>query len=187
MKVSIGVSNHHVHVTEEDFKILFGNDAKLENLKDIHQPGQFASMQKVDVKTDAGELKGLRILGPFRPYTQVEISKTGARGLKINPPVRDSGDLNGASVVLIVGPCGEIEKPCAILANRHIHITEEEKKRFGLSQHSEVSVRIHTEKGGILEHVKLKVSEKSYFEMHIDTDDANAFFIENDSEGEILL
>ena len=83
MKVTIGVSNRHVHVTEEDFLKLFGSDASLTKFKDINQPGQYACDERVDIKSDKGILKGLRILGPFRSYTQVELSQTDCRTLKI--------------------------------------------------------------------------------------------------------
>lgn len=187
MKVSIGISNHHVHVTEDDFKTLFGNDAKLDSIKALKQPGQFASDKKVDIKTDKGVLTGLRILGPFRPYTQVELSQTDCRGLKISAPVRSSGNLDGAAVVTLIGPCGEVTLPCAIIADRHIHITHEDRERMGLLEVSEVRVYVSTSKGGVFEHVQIKEAPNSYFEMHIDTDDANGFLIENDMEGDILL
>lgn len=187
MKVTIGVSNHHVHLTEDDFKILFGNDAKLGFVKDLNQPGQFASSEKVDIKVFEKELKGLRILGPFRSYTQVELSKTDCRYLKIDAPVRESGSLSGAVNVTIVGPKGSIERNAAIIADRHIHITKEMREAYGLVGIDKVSVKISTSKGGIFEHVKIKESPNSYYEMHIDTDDANGFLIENGIDGEIIL
>ncbi len=187
MKVMIGISNHHVHVTEDDFKILFGDDAKLEVIKELKQPGQYASDKKVDIKTENGVLMGLRILGPCRPYTQVELSQTDCRNLKISAPVRSSGHLDGAAEVTLVGPCGEITRSCAIIADRHIHITQEEREKLGLMGVTEVSVRISTLKGGTFEHVQIKEASNSYFEMHIDTDDANGFLIQNDMEGDILL
>lgn len=187
MKVTIGVSNHHVHVTKEDFEILFGKEVSLEKIKDLNQPGQFACSQKVDIKTEKGQLKGLRILGPFRSYTQVELSQTDCRGLKITAPVRTSGQLEGATSVEIIGPCGSIVREAAIIADRHIHITREDREKYGLMNVSSVRVAIASEKGGIFDHVMIKEAPNSYFEMHIDTDDANGFLIENGQEGEILL
>ena len=187
MKVSIGISNHHVHVTEEDFRLLFGEEAVLEFFKGIHQPNQFASCQKVDIKTTHGELLGLRILGPFRDYTQVELSQTDCRCLKISAPVCSSGNLKGASEVTIVGSSSSITKPCAIIADRHIHMTREDRERLGLMDVSEVCVQIDTIKGGILDHVQLREAPNSYFEMHLDTDDANGFLIDSQTEGKIIL
>lgn len=187
MKVTIGVSNHHVHLTEDDFKILFGNDANLGFVKALNQPGQFASSEKVDIRVGEKELKGLRILGPFRSYTQVELSKTDLRFFKINAPVRESGCLSGAAKVTIVGPVGSVERDAGIIADRHIHITKEEREQFGLTDIDEVSVKISTSKGGVFEHVKIKEAPNSYYEMHIDTDDANGFLIENGNYGEIIL
>lgn len=186
MKVSIGISNRHVHLTKEDLNILFKLEA-MEVLKPINQPEQFASTKKVDIKTDKSILKGVRVLGPCRSYTQVEISKTDAFQLGINPPVRESGDLAGAEIVTIVGEFGEITKPCAIIADRHIHLTKEEKENMGLTDYETVSVEIGLEKSSIINNVRLKISDKSYYEMHIDTDDANANLIKNKDIGEIVV
>lgn len=186
MKVSIGISNRHVHLTKEDLNILFKVD-EMEVLKPINQPDQFASTKKVDIKTDKSILKGVRVLGPCRDYTQVEISKTDSFQLGINPPVRESGDLNNAEIVTIIGEFGEITKSCAIIADRHIHLTKEEKHDMGLDNYESVSVEIGNEKSSILNNVRLKVSEKSYYELHIDTDDANANLIKNGDIGEIVL
>lgn len=187
MNITIGISNHHVHVTEEDFKLLFGEDAYLEKQKDLNQPGQFASCQKVDIETESGRLVGLRILGPYRSYTQVELSQTDCRKLKIIAPVRSSGNLDGAASLKIIGPCGEIIRNAGIIADRHIHITPEEREKYGLVGIEEVSVRVDTIKGGIFEHVKIKEATESYFEMHLDTDDANGFLVSCGREGEIIL
>lgn len=174
MKVSVGVSNRHVHLTEDDLEILFGKNYELESLKKINQPGQFAAKEKVNIKTDKGIIENVRILGPIREYTQVEISKTDAYKLGINPPIRDSGDLNGSEKVTIIGPKGSIEKNCCIIATRHIHLTKKHCEIYNLNNIDTVSVLIEGEKGAILNNVKLKVADNSYFEMHIDTDDANA-------------
>ena len=187
MKVTIGVSNHHVHVTSEDLKTLFGEGVELNAIKPLNQPGQFAAEEKVTVKTENGELTGLRILGPCRNYTQVEISQTDARNLKISAPVRCSGDLEGAAEVEIVGPCGSVRGNFAIIADRHIHVTRSDRERLGLVGVEEVSVLVSTSKGGVFDHVKVREAEASYYEMHIDTDDANGFLIDNGMEGEILV
>ncbi len=188
MKVTVGISNRHVHVTKEHLEILFGENYELQVLRPVNQPGQFASVEKVTIETSKSKIEGVRILGPIRPYTQVEISKTDAIKLGLNPPVRDSGDLEASESITIIGPCGkvEIEEGC-ILATRHIHITPEQQREFGLEGISKVGVKIEGEKGGIMKDVHVKVAEASYYEMHIDTDDANAFLLNNNDQVEILI
>ena len=187
MKVSIGVSNRHVHLTDEHLKILFGNEFKLEKIRDLNQPEQFVSNSFVTIKTNKNMIEHVRVLGPTRSYTQVEISKTDAYYLGIDPPVRDSGDIKGSSGVTLIGPEGvlNLEEGC-IIATRHIHILPEQIKLYGLEGRNIVNVKLYGEKGGIITNVHLKVSDKSYFELHLDTDDANAHMIKNGDIGEIL-
>ena len=116
MKISVGISNRHVHLTKEDLNILYGNNYELNKKVDINQPGQFASLETVTLKTDKDEIRNVRILGPVRNYTQVEISKTDSIKLGINPPLRDSGDVLNSEVITIIGPCGSVTKECCILA-----------------------------------------------------------------------
>lgn len=187
MKVSIGVSNRHVHLTEEHLKILFGDNFKLEKKNDLNQPGQYASTSTLKIKTDKSEIDNVRVLGPVRNYTQVEISKTDAYKLGINPPVRNSGDVKESSPITLTGPNGtlDLDEGC-IIATRHIHLTNEHIKLYGLEGKEKVNVRIYGEKGGIITNVYLKVSDEAYFELHLDTDDANAHLIKNGDIGEIL-
>ena len=109
MKISIGVSNRHVHLTKEHLSILFGANYELEKKNDLTQPGQYASTAVVTIKTSKSEIDNVRVLGPIRNYTQVEISKTDAYKLGLNPPVRNSGDLGGSAHITIVGPNGSID------------------------------------------------------------------------------
>ena len=186
MKVQVGVSNRHVHLTEEDYKILCG-DKKIEMLKPINQPGMYVSKDSFTIKTDKYEFNNVKLLGPLRSYSQVEISRNDARKLGLNPPVRTSGDINGSSPITIVGPNGTLElKEGCIIADRHIHVTEEMKKFYGLEGKKKVNVLVGGEKGGIMFNVDLKVSDEAYFEMHIDTDDANAFMLNQGDIVEIL-
>ena len=173
MKVKLGVSNKHVHLTEIDFKTLFGNDAVLTIDKELVQPKQFASTLTVTIKTEKAFFDNVRVLGPIRDYTQVEISKTDAYKLGINPPIRDSGDIANAEEIQIVGPNGSITRKCAIIATRHIHLTKDMQKEYGLENIQEVSVEYTGEKGVIFKNVKLKVQDEAVFELHLDTDDAN--------------
>ena len=187
MEVKIGVSNRHVHLCDKDLKILFGDNFNLTVKKELVQPGEFASESLVTIKTDKSEINNVRVLGPIRNYTQVEISKTDAFKLGINPPVRDSGDLEGSAPITIIGPNGsvDLEYGC-ILATRHIHITPEEVHKFGFDGLKSVSVRLPGEKGGIIDNVQFKVSPNYAFEMHIDTDDANAHLVKSGDIAEII-
>ena len=186
MKVILGVSNRHVHLKEEDYKILFG-DEPINKVKDLRQPGQFASDKFVTIKNGERQIEHVRVLGPIRNYTQVEISRTDAYTLKLNPPIRTSGQLEGSSPITIIGPKGELNlKEGCILANRHIHISPEEVKQYNLEGIKKVKVKIDGEKGGILNNVYLKILEPSLLEMHIDTDEGNAFGVKTGDELEII-
>ncbi len=188
MKVTVGVSNRHVHLTKQDLETLFGIGHELTKVKDINQPGQFASAEMVTLKTEKNEIKKVRVLGPVRPYTQVEISKTDAFTLGLKPPMRESGDVIGSASITLIGPNGTLDlKEGCIIATRHIHATKEDAKRLGLEGIDKVSVRVGGEKGGVMENVSVRVADNSYYEMHVDTDDANAHFISNGDELEIIL
>lgn len=174
--MNVGISNRHVHLTEDDFKKLF-NDKKLEVVKYLNQPGQFASNLKVTIKTEKSEISGVRVLGPLRDYTQVEISKTDAYKLGLNPPVRESGDLSGSADITIIGDNEIKVKECTIIATRHIHATKEDLEKYNLDASKKYKVRIYGEKGGIINKVSIKISDKSFFEMHLDTDDGNGHLL----------
>ncbi len=186
MKVKLGVSNRHVHLSMDDYKILFG-DVALEKERDLVQPGQFASKQKVALKTAKNIISNVRVLGPFRPYTQVEISKTDSFTLGINPPVRSSGDLEESAEITIVGPNGEITKKCCIIPTRHIHINKEEREKYGLVSVEKVKVKINSEKKTILEDVYINESPNFVLELHLDTDDGNASLAKTGDEVEIII
>ncbi len=188
MKVLVGVSNRHVHLCTEDIKILFGDNV-IEKTKDLVQINEFATNQTVTLKTEKSTLEKVRVLGsdPARGYTQAEISKTDSYKLGINPPVRGSGDLNGAATVTIIGPSGEITKPCCIIANRHLHINKETKEKLGLTNIEKVSVRIESEKSTIFEDVYVKETVLGVLEFHIDTDDANGSLATTGSFAEIII
>lgn len=183
MKVSVGVSARHVHLTRETVDALFGENYVLTKKKDLSQPGQFACEETVTIQTEKGSLERLRILGPVRPYNQIELSRTDAFKLGLNPPVRNSGDVEGSEPITLVGPKGTValEKGC-IIPTRHIHMTREQKETFDV-RNDFVSVRVFGEKGGILENVFLKEAEQANMELHLDTDDANAHLI---SQGDIV-
>ena len=172
MEVILGISNKHVHLTEEDYKTLFG-DEPLGVVKELVQPGQFSSDKKVSIKTEKRTIDNVRLLGPLRSYTQVEVSKTDSFALGINPPMRNSGDLEGAAEVTIVGPQGEVTKPCAIIANRHLHINPSQRKALDLMDVEMVKAKIVGEKVTVFEDVYIKEDPNFTLELHLDTDDGN--------------
>lgn len=174
--MNVGISNRHVHLTEDDFKKLF-NNKKLEVVKYLNQPGQFASNLKVTIKTEKSEISGVRVLGPLRDYTQVEISKTDAYKLGLNPPVRESGNLKGSEDITIIGDNEITVKECTIIATRHIHASKEDLVKYNLDASKKYKVKINGEKGGIINNVSIKVSDKAFFEMHLDTDDGNGHLL----------
>ena len=186
MQVVIGVSNRHVHLNQDDFDVLFG-DTKVENLKDLLQPGQYVSNLKVSIKTEKNKFENVRVVMPVRSYTQVEISKTDSYYLGIDPPIRTSGDLEGAEVVTIEGPMGVVTKHCAIIAERHIHINPVDREKYGLKEKNQVSIRIGKEKSAILHNVFLKESPDGVLECHLDTDDANANFVKTQDIADIII
>lgn len=181
MKVVLGVSNRHIHLKKEHLEILFGKNYELKKIRDLNQPNQFVSNVKITIKTDKGLLENVVIVGGLRDYTQIEVSKTDAIKLGINPPVRTSGDIKNSEIVTLIGPEGSIQTEGCIIADRHIHITPKQKKLYGLND--TVDILINSEKGGIISDVHLKVSDNAYYELHLDTDDANAFLLKN---GDIL-
>ena len=174
--MNVGISNRHVHLTEDDFKKLF-NNKELEAVKYLNQPGQFASNLKVTIKTEKSEISGVRVLGPLRDYTQVEITKTDAYKLGLNPPVRESGNLKGSEDITIIGDNEIMVNECTIIATRHIHASKEDLVKYNLDASKKYKVKINGEKGGIINNVSIKVSDKAFFEMHLDTDDGNGHLL----------
>ncbi len=185
MEVKIGVSARHVHLNKEDFKALFG-EASLTKLKDLSQKGEFAAEEKVNLITEKNKIDGVRILGPLRNYTQVEVSKTDAYALGINPPVRNSGDLMDSEIVTIEYNGKTITKPCCIIATRHIHVNSSDLEKYRLKDGEVVKLKLPGIKGGVLNNVYIKSNEKFVLEAHIDVDDANSHLINNGDSGEII-
>ena len=187
-KINIGVSNRHVHLSERDRDTLFGTGFELTKMKDLIQPGQFACNEVVTITGPKGEIENVRILGPERKQTQVEISKSDGIKLGINAPLRESGDLEGSSPITVNGPKGEVAlKEGAITALRHIHFSVMEAKEFGVRDGQVVSVRVNTPKGGTLDNVLVRSGDAHRLEMHIDTDEANALGIGANHKAELIL
>ena len=187
-KLPVGISNKHVHLSQEDLETLFGKGYQLTKTQDLNQPGQYATAEKVDVTGPKGTLKGLRILGPVRKQTQVELSATDARTIGLKCPVRLSGDLAGSAPITITGPCGQIDlEEGAILAMRHMHVTPEDAKIAGVVGRDKVSVRVGGERGLVFDEVAVRCTTTSFTEIHLDTDEANAAGVVNDQLVELVL
>ena len=183
MKIKVGVSLRHVHLNEEDYKELFEESLSVKSF--LNQPGQFSADQKVTLEKNNKRIENVRIIGPCRDYTQVEISRTDAYFLKMNPPIKTSGDLSESEEITIIGPKGKISRKACIIADRHIHITKEEREKYNLIKDT-YEISVDGEKGGILSNVKIKEAPNSYFELHLDSDDANAFNLKQNDEVEII-
>ncbi|MBE6845832.1 MAG: phosphate propanoyltransferase [Ruminococcus sp.] len=187
-KFIVETSARHIHVSQEHLEILFGKDAKLTNIKDLSQPGQFACQERVTIVGPKKELANVSILGPVRPETQVELSATDARSIGIAAPIRESGDVKGSGACKIVGPAGEVEiSEGVIVAKRHIHLTPETAAERNVKDKDVVWVKIETEgRKAILGDVIVRVSPSYAPAMHIDTDESNAISAFNGLEGEII-
>lgn len=183
--IAIGVSNRHLHLSQADLEALFGPGYELTVLKDLGQPGQYAAEETVTLVGPKGSISNVRVLGPVRSRTQVEVAMTDAYRLGVKPPVRDSGNLEGAAPITIEGPCGTVELDASvILAWRHIHMHTSDAKAYGVKDKDMVQVRVGGERGIIFENVLVRVRDDFALEMHVDTDEANAALLRNGEEVE---
>ena len=175
MKVLVETSSRHVHVTQEHLEILFGAGAVLHEKRELSQPGQYLSEEKVRLEGPKRAIDGVSILGPTRPATQVEVSLTDARTLGVTAPVRESGDVAGSAPIRIVGPAGAVELTEGVIAaKRHIHMTPEDAAANGFADKQLVSVKVEGERALTFDEVVLRVSDKFATAMHVDTDESNA-------------
>ena len=174
--ILVETSARHIHVTEEQFKILFGEDAKIEVRAPLSQPGQYVSTSRLEIVGPKKSIPNVSILGPFRKAAQVEVSATDARTLGVPAVVRESGDTAGSPAIKLVGPAGEIElaEGC-IVAKRHIHMTPADAEEFGVKNGEIVKVEVNTpERSLIFGDVVVRVRDDFALAMHIDTDESNA-------------
>ncbi|MDR2501015.1 MAG: phosphate propanoyltransferase [Treponema sp.] len=180
-KVEVGISNKHVHLSDGDLAKLFGAGHKLTLKKELKQPGQFASDELVDIAGPKGTLKGIRVLGPTRKESQVELSMTDARTIGLNLPVRESGVLDGSPGVKLIGPAGEVElSKGAIIALRHIHLSPSQAAEAGIKDKDWVTVKTCGTRPLIFEEVLIRSGDAHTREFHVDTDEGNAAGIKND-------
>ena len=186
--IPVGISNRHIHLSREHVDILFGKGYQLTKLKDLSQPGQYACKEQLTlVGTSMRAIEGVRVLGPERKSSQVEISRTDSFTLKVKPPVRESGDIKGSAPVTVIGPKGivTLNEGC-IIANRHIHMSEDEGKAFGVRDGEYVDVELNGERRSLFYDVQIRVHKDFRLEMHIDTDDANAAGVGNGFKAKLI-
>ena len=187
-KILVETSARHVHVTKETLEKLFGEGHELTVKKELSQPGRFACVERIDIVGPKRTLSGVSILGPCRKADQVEISLTDARSIGVQAPIRESGDIAGSAGCKLVGPCGEVELTEGVIAaKRHIHLTPETAKEWGVEEKQNVCVKIETEERALIfDDVVIRVSEKFADAMHIDTDEGNAAAVSGVVYGTVL-
>jgi putative phosphotransacetylase len=188
MQIPLGISNRHIHLTSKTFHQLFGEKADFESMRPLYQPGEFASIHTLTiVGPKLRSIPGVRVLGPLRNYDQVEVSLTDAIFLGIDPPVTNSGNLKEAAPLTLVGPNGSVYlERCAIVANRHLHMTTADASRLGVNDGDFCKVRIGGEKPTVFENVLVRTNDNWKIQIHLDTDDANAASVREETFVEFL-
>lgn len=185
--IQVEVSAKHVHLTEEHIEVLFGKDAKLIEKRELSQPGQYLSEQRVILVGPKGRIERTAVLGPARIATQVELSKSDCVALGIQAPLRESGDVANSAPITLEGSSGSITiKEGTIIAQSHLHLTPETATIMGLSDKEKVDVELLTERALVLKNVVTRVSSKFRDRMHVDFDEANAALVSGFTLGQII-
>lgn len=187
-EVLVEVSARHVHVTESTLKILFGEDAKLEVIKELSQPGQFVSDKKVNLIGKKKNIMNVSILGPCRNLNQVEVSKTDARTLGYDAPIRQSGDVKGSESITLEGPQGSVTLiEGLIVAKRHMHLDVDTAENLNINDNDIVKIKLtEKERSLIFDDVVVRVGKNYRPAVHLDTDEGNAANIIGNVSGLIL-
>ena len=187
-EIPVGISNRHIHLSKEHVEILFGAGYELTPFKDLSQPGQYACKEQLTiVGPSLRPIEKVRVLGPVRSASQVEISRTDSYQLKVAPPVRESGKIAGSAPITIIGPKGIVTlKEGCIIANRHIHMSLEDGERFGVKDNDYIDIDAYGERKTRFFDVQVRVHKDFRLEMHLDTDDANAAGLKNGSKVSIV-
>lgn len=176
--IPVGISNRHVHLSQEALDKLFGDYYSVNILKELSQPGQYACKECVTICGPKGAISNVRILGPVRPETQVEILQSDTFQLGINTEVRLSGKLENTAGITLVGPKGSLEiSQGVIVAQRHIHMLPQDAQAFHVVDGENVTIKVNGLRGGVLDNVAIRVTNQSNLECHIDTEEANALGI----------
>ncbi|OGS22468.1 MAG: phosphate propanoyltransferase [Elusimicrobia bacterium RIFOXYA2_FULL_39_19] len=187
--IMANISNRHLHVSEEDLQILFGAGSKLTNIRDLVQPGQYACKETVTIVTPKNKIENVRIIGPTRKQTQVEVSKTDSFFLGVNPPVRESGKLEASTPITLIGPKGKVDlKEGCVIAKRHVHLAPADAQELGIKDTEVVQIKvgIGTGRETIFGDVICRVKSDFAAECHLDTDEANACLLKNGDKIVIL-
>lgn len=186
--IPVGVSNRHIHLSQEDLEVLFGRGYSLNILKDLSQPGQYASKETVTICGPKGVIENVRILGPTRNKTQVEILSGDSFKLGINPSIKMSGDLEGTPGITLVGPKGSVMiKEGVIIAQRHIHMNNKDAEELKVKDGQVVSIEVEGLRGGVYNNTIIRANDNSQLECHIDIEEANAMGINNKSKIKIII
>ncbi|MBE6060851.1 MAG: phosphate propanoyltransferase [Clostridium sulfidigenes] len=186
-EIPVGVSNRHVHLSQKDLESLFGTDYSLTKLKDLSQPGQYACKELVTICGPKGAIEKVRILGPVRSKTQVEVLNGDCIKLGAASNVRLSGDLSRTPGITLVGPKGSVQiEEGLVVAQRHIHMTPEDAKNLGVCDGDIVCIKFDDLRGGIYSNVAIRANDASKLECHLDIEEANAMGINSKSKVTIV-
>ncbi|MEW9095998.1 MAG: phosphate propanoyltransferase [Clostridiaceae bacterium] len=186
-EIPVGVSNRHIHLSQKDLNILFGENYQMTKMKDLSQPGQYACKETLTICGPKGAIEKVRILGPTRSKTQVEVLAGDCFKLGAVPHPRLSGDLSKTPGITLIGPKGSVQiEEGLIVAQRHIHMTPEDAKSLGISDGQIVSIKFDDLRGGIYNNVVIRANDASKLECHIDTEEANAMNIACGSKVKIV-
>ncbi len=187
--ILVETSARHIHLTQEHLEILCGKGFKLSSVRPLSQPGQYVSNVRINLIGPKRSIDNVVVLGPVRKGSQVEVTMTEARQLGLNPPVRESGDVQGSAPIILRGPHGEVTlKEGVIIAKRHIHMTSMDATAFQVKDKQIVAVKIvSSNRSLILGDVIVRVRDDFALAMHIDTDEANAAGLTGDAQGEIVF
>lgn len=182
-EVPVGISNRHIHLSKEDLEILFGKGYELTNFKELSQPGQYACKETVILCGPKGSIEKVRVLGPVRPKTQVEVLAGDCIKLGAPASVKLSGDLAGTPGITLVGPKGSVQiKEGLVVAQRHIHMTTADAKNLGVCDGEIVSIKVEGLRGGVYSNVAIRATDSSKLECHLDIEEANAMGINSKSK-----
>ncbi|GHW02261.1 propanediol utilization phosphotransacylase [candidate division SR1 bacterium] len=187
MRVPISISGRHSHLSEADANTLFGSGYQFSQMKDLSQPGQYVCEETITIQGDKGSIDRVRVLGPFRKFTQVEILQSDTFKLGVKAPIRESGNLEGSGKITLIGPKGTVQlNQGLIVAQRHIHLSVAEAKDYGVSNGEIVSVKTLGERSLVFNNVVVRANDSYALDMHVDMDEANAAGLGAGAWGEII-
>lgn len=173
--IPVGISNRHIHLSKKDLELLFGRGYELTEMKPLSQPGQYAAKETVMIRGPKGEIPRVRVLGPVRGETQVEISRTDSFAIGVKPPIRDSGDIEGTPGITVIGPQGKVElEKGVIIASRHVHFHPTDAEKLGVEDGQKIKLITTGERAVVFENVRARVHHSYALDCHLDTDEGNA-------------